>query len=547
MVTKIVNNTDKDVVFYTVNIRNYTETDKGNVYPPVERVVKAGETLYSRSVTGDTAVEDYLTKQGCTLTREHRNLWIIIAGQSNAVGYDETPWDEDDVGAIPYCYFEGLKTHGGYGNAVAIPAVNAGIDAFQDMQNLGSVGTRTKSLAYPLAKELIGMIPDEYELLISNYSQGMSYLNGGNVGTINSSNFPTSTRWNSDGNLTIAMGRRMNLQLARIQANSKLLGIIWCQGEADGQSSCSVENYKTAFDATIDKIQSLFSGATSFPNSTSIHTNEKIYYNEFAVNTKTAHDASASPENDAAFVEFTGGSFVGGKAGTWVYFDDKSWNANSRFRSNLHPSQVEIHYGSTAPTDDGSGNWTYLDDRAGYAEIDFNQLLIDGRVAYRVCARTPASTASDFPVYCAFVNKLNGKYMGYAVINWSSNGAVASPAFIYEEANAQVAFKYPLWVVFPGPQKYWNTQGTFKQIIQWQKENFTGFVDLPEDLATNDASDTGSKAQAWNGWKGYGFTSSTKPSHYGQNAFRYIAKKVADKIKEMQKLYNKERVSLWLN
>jgi hypothetical protein len=34
MVTKIVNNTDKDVVFYTVNIRNYTETDKGNVYPP---------------------------------------------------------------------------------------------------------------------------------------------------------------------------------------------------------------------------------------------------------------------------------------------------------------------------------------------------------------------------------------------------------------------------------------------------------------------------------------------------------------------------------
>lgn len=538
MVTKIVNNTDKDVVFYTVNIRNYTETDKGNVYPPVERIVKAGETLYSRSVTGDTSVEDYLTKQGCTLTREYRNLWLIIAGQSNAVGYDETPWDEDDVGAIPYCYFEGLKTHGGYGNADAVPAINAGIDAFQDMQNLGSVGTRTKSLAYPLAKELIGMIPDEYELLISNYSQGMSYLNGGNVGTITGANLPSgSTRWNSDGKLTEAMGRRLNIHLASIQPESKLLGIVWCQGEADGLGNVTVENYKTAFQNTINTLQAKFSGSSSFTGSKVIDTATKVYFSEFGINTDVAHKQDTSAMGEQAFVEFTGGTFVAGAVGTYKYID------RSSFRTNLAPSEVETKYGSAAPVVDAdTGAVTFTEDRTGYANIDFEHAYTDGRVGYGFTKSGIKS--SDCPIYCAFFNKLNGKYMGYIVINFSSSGATASPAFVYEEANAPKAFHHPLWVVFPGPQKYWNTQGTFKQIIQWQKENFTGFVDLPEDLATNDASDTGSKAQAWNGWKGYGFTSSTKPSHYGQNAFRYIAKKVADKIKELNALYlaDKENV-----
>lgn len=533
MVTKIVNNSSKDIEFWTQNVQNFLQ--KNAAYAPIKRVVKAGETLYSRSVTGDINVEDFLTKAGCTLTRVYRNLWLIIAGQSNAVGYDETPWDADDVGAIPYCYFEGMKTHGGYGNADCVPAINAGIDSFQDMQNVGGVGTRTKSLAYPLAKELIGMIPDGYELLISNYSQGMSYLIGGQVGTISGSNLPqNSTRWNSDGKLTEAMGRRLNIHLATIQPESKLLGVVWCQGEADGLGNVSVEDYKTAFQNTINTLQDRFSGATNFTGRKVIDTATKVYFSEFAINTNVAHKQDSSAADEHAFVEFTGGTFVGGAVNDWKYID------RSSFRTNLAPSEVEIKYGSASPVVNAdTGEVTFTEDRTGYAKIDFEHAYTDGRVAYAFTKN--GLRANDCPVYCAFFNKLNGKYMGYIAINWSSSGATASPAFVYEEANAPKAFHHPLWIVFPGPQKYWNTQGTFKQIIAWQKENFTGFIDLPEDLSTNDASDTGTKAQAWNGWKGYGFTSSTKPSHYGQNAFRYIAKLVANKIKEMNTLYTEDK------
>ncbi len=536
MVTKIVNNTDKDVVYYTQNINSLLT---GKPMPYIKKVVKAGETKYDRAVTGNTETENYLTSQGCVLTQQYRNLWLIIAGQSNAVGYDETPWDQDDVGAIPYCYFEGLKGHGGYGNADPVPAVNAGIDAFQDMQNLGGVGTRTKSLAYPLAKELIGLIPDEYELFISNYSQGMSYVNGGVVGTITSSNIPEgSTRWNTDGNLTTAIGRRMNLHMGRIQRDSKFLGVVWCQGEADGQGNCSVENYKTAFNNTITQIEALFAGGdnVTYGNKTKLNTMEKLFFNEFRLDTIEAHDKDAAPENESAFVEFTGGTFVASGIGNWSYMLNSQFAKDCRFRTNLDPTKVDIKYSSTAPTiTAGQDATAIVNDRADVCEVAFDEL---GGIKYRILN---GITSAKMPIYVCFINKLNNKYMGYAALNWSSTNSIGTPAWTYAEANAKVAFKYPLWIVFPGPQKYWDGKGTFKQIIQWQKENFTGFVDLPKDLPTNNARATGTKARTWNNWIGQGFTSSIFDSHYGQNAYRYIAKKVAEKIKQMFALYSADQ------
>lgn len=530
MVTKIVNNSINDIEFYTVNTQNYLQDSK--TYPPIKRVVKAGETLYSRSVTGDTNVEEYLTSKGCVLSQVRRSMIIIVAGQSNAVGYDETPWDENDTKHLPYCYFEAQKTHGGYQNAGAIPLWNPGVDSYQDMQGYG-VGTRTKGLHYELAKRLIGFIPDDYELEIWAWAMGMSGMCVGVAGSVNSMNLPEgSTKWNSDGALTLASGKRLNVMFADngIQPLSKLIGFIWCQGEYDGQENVTAENYATGFQAMADKIQSIFQGDSgSGAPKGKIETADKILYREFAINTKNAHTQNSSPLNNSAFVEFTGGTFIAPQYGKFNYF------GRNDFRTNLLPEQVEVKYGSAAPVIADTGEVTFNEDRTGYAIVDFYNVYVDGKVKYGLAKSGVVKT--DLPIYCAIYNKLNDKYMGYVALNWSSSGAISSPAFNYVEENASVAFKYPLWIVYPGPQNYWDTKGTFSTLMQWQKENFTGFIDLPKDLPTNDASPTGTKTGAWYSWNGYGTTSSFKPSHYGQGSFSYIADKVVEKIRKMFAVY----------
>lgn len=532
MVTKIVNPTDKDIEFYTANINTFLT---GKAMPPVKRVVKANSTLYSRSVTGDTNTENYLVGKGCTLTQVRKALIIIIAGQSNAVGYDETPWDENDVKPIPYCYYEGLKTHGGYGNADAVPMWNAGADTYQDMQNVGSVGCRPKSLHYELAKRVIGIIPDSYELEIWGYAYGMSGMCVGNVGTVTAQNLPSgSTKWNSDGALTLATGRRLNIQLGRIQPDSKLLGFIWCQGEYDGQQNITADAYSTGFQAMVDKMQDLFAHGNGNTAQTygELDTYDRIVYSRFAINTKVAHNQNSSPENDAAFVSYTGGTYVASFSAKYI--------ERTAFATNLIPEDIDIKYTYTAPTATAGDDATSLDNSAaGKVEIDFYNVYIDGRVRY--ITLEGGWTGGARQIYCQFVNKLNNKYIGYVTLNWGSSGAIKSAAFDYVEANIDHSgdIGYPLWIAYPGPQAYWNTQGTFSALMQRQQEKIGGFVELPEDLPTNDCSPTGTKAKAWNYWNGYGYTSSTKPSHYGQNSFKYIADKVYKEIQKMFFLYGK--------
>ena len=360
----------------------------------------------------------------------------------------------------------------------------------------------------------------------------MSGMCVGVAGSVDSKNLPSgSTKWNNDGGLTLASGKRLNVMFKNIQPESKLIGFIWCQGEYDGAQNITAENYAAGFQAMADKMQSIFQGDSgSGAPAGAIETAEKILYREFAINTKTAHSQTQSPQNNSAFVEFTGGTFIAPKYGTFSYFK------RNDFRTNLIPEQVEVHYGSTAPVVNAdTGEVTYSTDREGYAIVDFYNVYLDGRVKYGL--NKSGVVQSDLPIYCTLFNKLNGKYMGYVVLNWSWSGSTASPAFNYVEENAAAAFGYPLWIVYPGPQKYWNTQGTFKQLMQWQKENFSGFVDLPEDLSTNDASPSGTKAGAWYAWNGYGSTSATKASHYGQGAYSYIADKVCEKIRKMFTIY----------
>lgn len=539
MVTKIVNNTSNDIVFYTQNIANFLrDKSKKSAYAPIRRVVKAGETLYSRSVTGDTKLEAELAAQGCTLSRVRRSYIIILAGQSNAVGYDESPWDEEDVKPLPYCYYEAMKKHGGYSAASQVPFINVGFDTYQDMQNNGSTQARTKGIAYELAKNFIGFVPDDYELEIFGYCYGGSYVvkNAGQVGSTDSSNMPqNSSRWNSDGALSIASYRRLCLHFGNIQPESKLVGMVWCQGEHDGSNGSTAEQYKEGFEATIGMFHK--AGITAYSNNGKSYIadwSQNMLFPQYALNTKFAYRQNVYTKNNDAFVQFTGGTFIVSSKG-------KKYFSRDNFRTNLSINDIEIEYygsytaGTTTTEADGTitttdpvfANKQVLGSDGHYPyEIDFSDLSYS-------YYRNPEGGAGTNSYYAKLINKNDGTYIGYIALNGGISNAVATPEINYAQENVDTtnALRYPLIIAYPGIRDYWDKQKTFPQIMKWQEENLTGFVDIPAGTCkSNDGNPTGTKAQAWNGWCGYGITSTAKGSHYGQNAFRYIAKKLVERL-----------------
>lgn len=524
MVTKIINNSGKDITYYVPNIATYLS---GDAMPPVKKVVKAGATAYDRNVTGDVELEAFLQKSGCVLSQVRRNYIVVVAGQSNAVGYDESAWDADDVKPVPFAYYDALKEHGGYGNASSVPILNPGIDTYQDMTTYG-VGARTKGLHYELAKRLIGFVPDDYELEIWGYAYGGAGMTSGVVGSVNGSSVPQgSTKWGADGGLTIATGRRFNVHFSRLQPESKLLGIVWCQGEQDGNTNATPEAWAAGFTAMANKIQDLLANG----NGNNVQTNANVEYwnnilfSEFQINTQSAYDQKSDPANENAFVEFTGQTFT-------ASFQWKQFARNS-FRTNLEPHEIQITFGSTQP--DWQDISTFTNDRADNIEVKIDE---NGNFNYKL---KDGTTRDKLPIYVGFINKLNNKGMGYVVINWGADGAIQSRQWTYKEANVKPRFRYPLWVVYPGPQKFWNKKGQYKAIINKQREMFSNFVELPEDLPTNNVTYTGTKAKSWKYYNGYGTTSAYKDSHYGQNAFRTIADEIVKTFRQALVDFAKDR------
>lgn len=370
MVTEITNSTNKDVAFFVPNIATLLG-EKGN--PPQSVIIKANSVGYSRSVTGNAELENLLTSKGCTLKRIRRSYIVVVAGQSNAVGYDESPHKPSDYNPVPFAYYEQLyaTTRSSYANAGQVPIRAPYIDCFQNMRSVtNSAGGIVKGIHRYIAEKLIGFVPEDYELEIFGYAYGGSGVKTGNAGSVSGANLPTnSTLWGDTGALSIACGKRLGLHFKTIQPQSKLMAIVWCLGEFDGQASVSTADYADGFEKTVATIVA---------------------------------------------------------------------NANLNNENYLNPN--------------------------------------------------------------------------FKLDTTESNG-----------------IKRPLWIVYPGPQEYWNTKGTFKQIIQWQKENFTNFIELPENLQTNNSNPSGTKKESWRDWAGYGFTSSALASHYA-NCFDFIGHKVAKQI-----------------
>lgn len=277
-VSKIVNNSGKDIIVYLNNIKNYPVFNGGKqgAYPAVEKVVKNGETLRSRSVSdGEYARLQGIT--GVTCSKVWRFYFLTVAGQSNAVGWDESPLTKEDVEFVPYAYQLGLwYTTTSNGAFLPFDFTSTCADNFQNVYT-GVKAQRPalyglKGVQKPLAELLVPAIPDDYELLVMSAAYGGASMLSGNAGTMDTANRPSTNcnSWKAGSAFRLATIARMKFVLQLSDGlstssqgpveSSKLLGIVWCQGEADASNKANFEAWKTSFNGWFDQLKTGLAG-----------------------------------------------------------------------------------------------------------------------------------------------------------------------------------------------------------------------------------------------------------------------------------------------
>ena len=161
---------------------------------------------------------------------------VCVAGQSNAVGYDESAVPAD------YCLQfdqERIAQLGLYGedNLRIIP-LGACAQNYQDMRPFGNPanpGVGTKGIHLPLAQQLLRYIPEDYGILMIACAYGGSGFTLGEYGPYDRARLapePDIWRWGAASNYYQGMKDRIAYALD-LNPENRFLGVVWCQGEHD--------------------------------------------------------------------------------------------------------------------------------------------------------------------------------------------------------------------------------------------------------------------------------------------------------------------------
>ena len=165
---------------------------------------------------------------------------LIVAGQSNAVGFDES--------RIPADYEAGFRRErlfqlGLYDedNLRAVP-LGACAQNFQDMRPYGhpdSAVPGTRGIHLPLADALLDHIPADYDILVLPCAYGGCAFTIGEDGTVDPQTLrpaPGKWRWGIGSAYYRAMCERLRFALD-MDPRNRFLGMVWCQGEFDKQDA----------------------------------------------------------------------------------------------------------------------------------------------------------------------------------------------------------------------------------------------------------------------------------------------------------------------
>lgn len=163
---------------------------------------------------------------------------LCVAGQSNAVGYDESYVPQDYLEQFDRSRICQLGLYGD-DNLKIIP-LGVCAQSYQDLRpysnpnnfqpNLG-----TKGIHLPLAHHLLCAVPDDYKILVISCAYGGTGFTVGVKGTYDEENLRPSEgflRWSVDSAYYRGMKDRISYVL-NLNPENKMLGVVWIQGERD--------------------------------------------------------------------------------------------------------------------------------------------------------------------------------------------------------------------------------------------------------------------------------------------------------------------------
>ena len=163
---------------------------------------------------------------------------LCVAGQSNAVGFDESPVDKDYMGKFRTRRLWQLGLWG-EDNLQIVP-LQACAQNFQDMRPYGNPGSSpgqpgTKGMQLPLADLLLDRIPEDYDILVLPCAYGGVGFTVGETGTYDPQTRRPSEgrlRWGVQSPYYLALKDRLRFALDQNPEN-QFLGVVWLQGEFD--------------------------------------------------------------------------------------------------------------------------------------------------------------------------------------------------------------------------------------------------------------------------------------------------------------------------
>lgn len=212
---------------------------------------------------------------------------VAIAGQSNAVGYDESPVDTKFI--YKNRDTSRIKQLGFYGNDnLQIIDLDYCAQSMQDMRAHNRAGTATagtKGIHLPLANLMLDYIPDDYGVLLLPISFGGTGFTSGNVGTYSdilkkptdagAGNGTTAQKWGVDTPYYKTLRDRI-IHVLNLNEQNLFAGIVWCQGEND---KTNASGHYSGFTAMTDALFTALNNAGLGPRTPKGTFDKDIWYN----------------------------------------------------------------------------------------------------------------------------------------------------------------------------------------------------------------------------------------------------------------------------
>ena len=178
---------------------------------------------------------------------------VCVAGQSNALGFDESAVDEIFVNKN--LDSSRVKQLGFYGNDnLEIIDLNWCAQAMQDLRPCNRPDTDTpgtKGIHLPLANLMLDYIPEDYGILMLSISYGGTGFSCGENGNYNSDlkkpeeaglgEGTMAFRWGADTAYYKTLRDRIIYAL-NLNEENVFAGVVWCQGEQDKEDAVSHYN-----------------------------------------------------------------------------------------------------------------------------------------------------------------------------------------------------------------------------------------------------------------------------------------------------------------